>query len=200
MRNPLMYQMTEESCGVEAVFNCIIYLFDREEMPTEFIKLMATYGLSCLDEIGLPTNKDFCDSLLYFTSSWIRDFAKEKHIPLKSRYLQGEEVNLLEIRKCLNAGGCVDLKTYRDGVHYVTIVNMDSEFMYIFDPYFQPHKSKSGQAGIDIINNPNLPYNRRVKIENFILEIKSELCLGEVDDREAVFIYRNNAILQREFV
>lgn len=200
MKNPLMYQMTEESCGIEAVFNCLNYLFEREEMPTEFLKLMSSFAVSCYDDMGLPTNKEFCDSLLFFTASWVHDFAKEKHIPLATKYLQGEDVNLLEIRKCLNAGGCVDLKTYREGTHYVTIVNMDSDFMYIFDPYFQPHKKANPQTGIDVMNNVNLPYNRRVKIENFISETKSELCLGPEEDREAVLFYRNNAMMQREFV
>ena len=200
MKSPLMYQMTETTTGDIAVYNCISYLFDREEMPSEFLNIMASYSVGCYDEDGNLSNKDFYDNFLFFASSWIADYAKEKHIPLSSRYLSGDDVNLLTIRNCLLAGGCVDLKTTRRGRHYISITRMDDEYMYIFDPYFKPEGAYKPQNGIEVVLDRPFEYNRKVKIEKFIQENKSELNLGVKSEREAVFFYNNRAVLQREFV
>ena len=169
-------------------------------MPLEFLNILASYSVSCYDDDGNLANKEFCDNFMFFVSSWIADYAKEKHIPLSSRYLSGEDVNLLTIRKCLLVGGCVDLKTTRRGRHFVTITSMDDEYMYIFDPYFRPDESYRPQTGIEVVLDRPFEYNRKVKIEKFIQEHKTELSLGEKSEREAIFFYNNNAVLQREFV
>ena len=200
MKSPLLHQITENTCGDVAVYNCISYLFEREEMPLEFLNILASYSVSCYDDEGNLSNKDFCDNFMFFISSWIADYAKEKHIPLSSKYYSGEDVNLLTIRNCLLAGGCVDLKTTRRGRHYVTITKMDDEYMYIFDPYFRPVESYRPQLGIEVVLDKPFEYNRKIKIEKFIQETKSELNLGTKSEREAIFFYNNNAVLQREFV
>lgn len=199
MKSPLMYQQIEQSSGGITVLNCVSFLFDREEMPLEFFKIMASYSISCFDSEGNLTNSDFYDNLLLFASSWINKYAKEKHIPLSAKYLSGDNVNLLEIKKCLIAGGCVDLKTYRRGNHFVTITKMDDEFIYIFDPYFREDGAYKQDSGIEIISNKPFYYNRKVRIEKFISEQKTELVLGATRSREAVLFYRNDAVLQREF-
>ena len=200
MKSPLMYQLTEDSCGEVATFNCISYLFDREAMPLELLHMLSSYTIGCCDEEGNFTNKEFCDNFLYFVSSWIAGYAKEKHIPLKAQYLTGDDVNLLSIRRCLMAGGCVNLKTIRRGKHFVTITGMDDEDMFIFDPYYKAEGSYRPQQGIEIVNDRPFEYNRKVRIEKFIEEQKSELVLGEKAGREAILFYKNDAILQREFV
>ena len=40
MKSPLQYQMSESDFGRVSLLNCISYLFDREEMPLEFVKIM----------------------------------------------------------------------------------------------------------------------------------------------------------------
>ena len=95
------------------------------------------------------------------------------------------------------AGGCVNLKTHRDGeVHYVMVSGMDKENMYIFDPYY---KEESNNNFIKIENANPLKYNRIVKIEYFISDDKKELALGPEDEREAVYFCRNDEVLEREF-
>lgn len=200
MKSPLMYQLTENTCGEVAAFNCVSYLFDREAMPLELLQILASYTIGCLDEEGRLSNREFCDNFMYFISSWIAGFAKEKHIPLKAKYLTGEDVNLLTIRHCLLSGGCVELKTTRRGKHFVTITGMDDEDMFIFDPYFKPNGSYKPQQGIEIVNDKPFEYNRKVKIEKFIQEQSVELVLGKREFREAILFYKDDAILQREFV
>ncbi len=200
MKSPLMYQLTETTCGDVAIYNCISYLFDREAMPLELLHILGSYTIGCLDDEGNLSNKEFCDNFMYFISSWIKGFAKEKHIPLKAEYLTRDDVNLLTIRHCLLEGGCIALKTMRRGRHYVTITGMDDEDMFIFDPYFKAEGSYRPEQGIEVVNDKPFQYNRKVKIEVFIQEHKKELVLGERLSREAILFYKDDAILQREFV
>lgn len=199
MKSPLNYQITENQSGGLTVFNCVSFLFDRDEMPLEFLRIMASYSLGCYDEFGNLAKPEFYENLLFFASSWLNDYAKDKRIPLKTKYLTRDDVNLLEIRKCLLAGGCVALKTFRRGTHYVTVTGMDNDEMFIFDPYFRPEGTFKDSSGIKIIMDKPFYYNRKIKIEKFISEQKSELVLGSVPEREAVLFFRNNAVLEREF-
>ena len=199
MKNPLMYQLTEKTAGETSVFNCISYLFDREETPLEFLKIMRSFAISCYNEDGLPNNKEFCDNLLFFCASWISDYAKEKNIPLVAKYLNHYDVNLLEIRKCLLVGGCVDLKVSRNGNHFITITKMDDLYIYAFDPFYKPSILRPA-SGVEIVNDEPFQYNRKILIEKFISEKATEFSLGPEITREAVLFYRNDMIPEREFV
>ena len=200
MKSPLMYQMIENSGGETAVYNCLSFLFEREEMPLEYVKIMTSYATGCYDETGRLENREFCENLLFFAASWISDYAKEKHIPLVAKYLTKYDVNLLEIRKCLLAGGCVDLKTEREGKHYITITKMDNRYIYAFDPYYKPVGAYKPQLGVEVVNDKPFHYNRKILIEKFISEKPTEYTLGIENYREAILFYRNDAILEREFV
>lgn len=200
MKSPLMYQMIENSGGETTVYNCLSYLFDREEMPLEFVKIMTSYATGCYDEMGRLENREFCENLLFFTASWLADYAKEKHIPLVAKYLTKDDVNLLQIRKCLLAGGCVDLKTERNGKHYITITKMDDTYIYAFDPYYKPVGAYKSQLGVEVVNDKPFIYNRKILIEKFISEKPTEYTLGIENYREAILFNRNDIILEREFV
>ena len=45
MKSPLRYQITEFDCGSVSLINCISYLFEREEMPLEFLKILFVNNL-----------------------------------------------------------------------------------------------------------------------------------------------------------
>lgn len=198
MKSPLMYQLTEKTAGEVAIYNSMSFLFDREENPLEFLKIMKSFAISCYDESGVVENNAFCDNLLFFAASWISDYAKVKNIPLVSKYLTKDEVNLLEIRKCLLLGGCVDLKVSRNGKHFITLTKMDDMYIYAFDPYYKPSILKPA-PGVDIVNDKPFHYNRRILIEKFISDKASEFSLGPEALREAVLFYRNDIIPEREF-
>ena len=189
-----MYQLSESNAGETAVLNCISYLFDREEMPLDFVKIMSSYSVGCYDDMGYLENGDFCENLLFFTASWLADYAKEKHIPLIAKYLSHDDVNLLEIRKCLLAGGCVDLKTEREGRHYITLTKMDDTYIYAFDPYYRPVGSFKPITGVEVVENKPFNYNRKILIEKFISEKPLEYTLGIENYREAILFYRNDVL------
>lgn len=198
MKSPLMYQMSEISCGEITIFNCVSFLFEREEMPLEFLKIMSSYALSCYTKIGELENGEFCNNLMFFTARWINGYAQARRIPLIAKYLKSNDVNLLEIRKCLINGGCVSLKTDFNGRHYIAIMKMDSEYVYAFDSYYKKEFDKQN-PGVDVVLDKPFEYNRKIKIEKFISEVSGEYSLGAVREREAVLFFRDDAMLQREF-
>ena len=200
MKSPLMYQLSEYNAGETAIFNCLSFLFDRNEMPLEFIKIMSSYSVGCYDDSGMLENGAFCDNLLFFAASWLEDYAKEKNIPLVAKYITADDVNLLEIRKCLLAGGCVDLKTEKNGKHYITITKMDDRYIYAFDPYYKPVGEFKPAAGVEVVNDKPFLYNRKILIERFISEKSLEYTLGIEKYREAILFYRRDSIKEREFV
>ena len=164
MKTPLRYQIVERDSGETSLFNCLSFLFERDEMPLELIKMISAYSNACHDKFGNLEKNEVSEHFMYYTAGWVRMFAKDKKIPLVSRYYSGGDVDLLKIRKCLLSGGCVNLKSHRQGIrHYVTITSMDDEYMYIFDPYLRLNGYYLQNSGISISNDNLFSYNRKVR-------------------------------------
>lgn len=92
------------------------------------------------------------------------------------------------------------MKSHEAGCNYVAITGIDDDYVYIFDSYFRETTSGREDRDYDVVNNPDLSYNRRVKIDDFISESKSGFCLGPENLREAILFRRINPVLQREMV
>lgn len=199
MKTPLRYQITEFDCGSVSLINCITYLFERKEIPTELIKVISTFTLDCYDEKGRLGAGGTIREMIYFISRWINEFSETKSIHLSAKYLKGKNVELLEILKCLKAGGCVNLRTYNEmAEHYISITGYDNEYIYLFDPYYRmPEEYKENKMVDCIVSNP-FSYNRRVRIEQFVSDKKLDFALGPVEKREAILFNRNDISMQIE--
>ncbi len=200
MKSPLLYQMTEKDCGETAIKNALLVLYDREEIPLELVHILSSYSLACHDDDGKLLENSFSKNILFFVSSWIRDFAKEKHISLSAKYFKQQEVNFIALKRAVSDGAVVVLKTFRRGTHFVTVTKIDEDYVYIFDPYYVKKSSLESDSRFEIIYDKPHLFNRKVRIEEFIKERSSELSLGNEESREALVLVRDNAILQREFV
>ena len=190
MKTPLRYQMTEFDCGTVSLLNCIMFLFEREEIPAELVKAISSYTLDCYDEFGNLGQKGTSKEAVKYLSHWIVEFSEKKDMGISCKYLKGKNVTLEQIKQCLDNGGCVNLRTYYDVEHYVTITKYDNEYIYVFDPYFSIKKEYEKNEFIDYIPNKPFNYNKRVKIERLLKETKDELALGPISKREAVLITR----------
>jgi len=199
MKTPLRYQITEYDCGSVSLINCLIYLFEREEIPAELVRVISVYTLDCYDMKGKISNIGNSREITYFISRWINQFAEQKNIPVQCKYLRGEEVSFLKIRACLKAGGCVNMRTYHGEDHYVTLTAIDDEYVYLFDPYFKAVEDYKNSKSIEFITGMPFSFNRRVRLEHFISEKKTEFSLGPIDKREVVLFRRNDALLERAF-
>jgi len=190
MKTPLRYQITEFDCGSVSLVNCITYLFKREEIPAELIKAINSYTLDCYDEKGNLGQKGTSREAVLYLSRWITNFSESKNFGVKCEYLSGSDITLEKITECIKNGGCVNLRTYQGCEHYVTITKIDKHFVYIFDPYYYPESHYSKDKFIDYVSDKPFSYNRKVKIERFLSERKSENALGPVEKRECVLFNR----------
>ena len=91
MKTPLRYQITEYDCGSVSLVNCITYLFERNEIPAELIKVISTFTLDCYDEKGRLGAGGTIREMIYFISRWIDEFSEQKSIPLDAKYLKGRD-------------------------------------------------------------------------------------------------------------
>lgn len=190
MKTPLRYQITEFDCGTVSLTNCITYLFNRAEIPAELIKAINTYTLDCYDEFGnLGQDGTSRDAVKYITS-WLVKYSEKKDFGIKCKYLEKDNVDLLKIKECIQQKGCVNIRSFLDGEHYLTITHIDKEFVYFFDPYYQEKVAKKDKNSVEIIFDKPFKYNRKVKLSRFLSEEKLNYALGPIDYRECVLINR----------
>jgi hypothetical protein len=190
MKTPLRYQITEFDCGSISLLNCITYLFKREEIPAELVKAISTYTLDCYDEYGNLGQKGTSREAVQYLSRWITNFSESKDFGVKCKYLAGNDVTLEKIKDCINNKGCVNLRTYQGCEHYVTITNIDNNFVYIFDPYYYPESHYKNNKNISCITNEPFSYNRKVSIKRFQSNHEHECALGPIPKRECVLFNR----------
>ena len=200
MKSPLRYLVTEFDTGAVSLINGLSFLFEREEMPAELLRAIQIYSLDSYNAKG-QIDKTSSRNVVFSVSKWVNAFAKQKNIPLKCKYLKADDVTIYEIVDCLKQNGCVFLKTYLGGAkHYVILTAMDNEYIYMFDPYFKPNVSEKYKNVIHIIHDNPFAFNRRVSLEHFLTEKKSDLSLGVVAEREMVLFFRDDNAFARELV
>lgn len=200
MKSPLRYQITEYDNGAVSLLNCLSYLFEREEMPSELVRVVSIYSLDTYDKKGkLDVNSS--RNVVFSVARWMDEFALQKNIPLKCVYLKGEDASVYALAECLKNGGCVNVKTYRDGEkHYVMVVAVDDEFVYMFDPYFESKWDYRDSKIIQVVDNNPFAYNRKVSIEHFLSNKKQGYSLGPEVVREIALFTRVDVTQEREFV
>ena len=71
MKSPLRYQIPDFDCGSVSLINCVSFLFEREEIPTELIKVISSYTLDCYDDKGRLGNSSINHEIMFFISRWI---------------------------------------------------------------------------------------------------------------------------------
>lgn len=102
--------------------------------------------------------------------------------------MDGKSVTLKKIEDCVKAGGCVNLRTYQEVEHYVTVTNVDDKFVYLFDPYFNPASEYENNPHITADFDHPTQYNRIVDKKYFNSTKEDEFCLGPIAKREIVLL------------
>lgn len=199
MKNPLYYQRTEYDCGPTSLLNAVSYLFDREEIPPELLRNIMLY---CLDSYGAEgafgKSGTSCIAMM-FLSNWLDGFGKTGKLPVSSRYLSGESVEISQNSAVLDAlrrKGAVVLRLYYDVAHYVLLTGERDGNILLFDPYYQdtPFPQK------DIVMTWEHPHshNRIVPISYFNKETHDIYAMGETESREAVILFNEKTKLTAE--
>ncbi len=199
MKSPLRYQATDFDCSGVSLMNCLMYLFEREEMPAELVKVMSAAILDCYDSDG-NLKEGSSSVLMKFVSRWVGVFAFDKGIPLACKYKSGQEVSPYDIAKCLKEGGCVNMRTYvQNKEHFVVLTAIDDNYVYLFDPYFKTAEAYKDNESVEYIGGHPFAFNRRVKVEQFLDVRPKEFSLGPVEKREIVLFMRDDSALTHQF-
>lgn len=188
MKTPLRFQITEFDCGTVSLQNAFSYLFERKEIPTELIKAIHKYTLDCYDEKGNlgqgGTSKEAINKLTH----WITRYANSKNFNVKCKRLEKKEVNLENIKNCLNNNGCVFIRCWQLCEHYIIITRIDKNYAYIFDPYYLDKKEYDKDKEVKIILNKPFTHNRKVSLKRLFSESQKDFSLGKINNREWVLI------------
>ena len=138
MKVPMRYQNTEYDCGTTSFVNAIAYLFDREDVPVELLKAIYRYTLDVETEgiIGKGgTSRTHAEMLAkYFVK-----FANEtKGLSLKCKILSKDQVNLDDMKKCLDNNGVIahvftKSKLSLDETQLLCNVYTDTIYFYLCD-------------------------------------------------------------------
>jgi hypothetical protein len=188
MKVPMRYQNTEYDCGTTSFVNAIAYLFDREDVPVELLKAIYRYTLDVETEgiIGKGgTSRTHAEMLAkYFVK-----FANEtKGFNLKCKILSKDQVNLDDMKRCLDNNGVIVARCWMEVEHYVIITKIDDNFAYIFDPYYLDEDYYYGDDEVAIALHQTFTHNRVVKLTRLMSEEYKDFSLLPVNDREVILI------------
>ena len=191
MKIPLRFQITEFDCGTISLQNAISYLFEREDIPAELIRAIALYTLDCYDEKWNLGQWWTSRESIALVTKWITTYAKTHDFGISAIHKEWKEVTVSLISSFLNSKSVVLLRTYLEDVeHYVIITGIDSDFVYIWDPYYLEKSYYNDNKKIEIILHHLFDYNRKVSLKWFDSNQKKDFSLWPLKYRECVLIKR----------
>ena len=199
MNNPLRYQITEYDCGPTSMLNAVSYLFRREEIPPEIVRSIMLYCLDCYGADGACGKCGTSCMAMRFLSNWIEGFGQTGHLPISSRYLSGEEVNLSQngqLRDALRRGGAAVVRLDLEGWHYVLLTDIREEQVYLFDPYYRAEPFEDPELRM-VADHPEA-YNRVIPARYLEREAVTVYAFGPVAGREAVLLFNRQTKLTAE--
>ncbi len=190
MKIPLRYQITEFDCGTVSLQNAFNYLFEREEIPAELVKAIHKYTLDCYDEDGNLGQGGTSREAINKLTHWITRYTNSHDFSVSCVRYDGEDVNIDLIKECVNSGGCVLVRSYLSGEHYIIVTKIDDDKVYIFDPYYLDRDYYDDDMDVRIVNNKPFTHNRVVNMDRFLSKSKKDFSLGSIENREIVLINR----------
>ena len=189
-KTPLDYQLTEYDCGTTTLLNALRYLFKRSEINPEVYKFIVQYTLDNTNKDGEIGKGGTSVYAMKFLSDWLNDNAFKKGMNIKCTYIAKENNSIYDEKLAkVNNGAVAILRVYQEVEHYCLLTKMDSEFAYLFDPYYLNINYYDKDNDVEIIKDRPFEFNRKVKkerIENgdtkdfsLVKGIKSEIILIE---------------------
>ncbi len=192
---PLHYQVSEYDCVPTTFINAVTYLYERDEIPPMVISHIYLYSMDTVGRnarFGTGGTSKYAVKLL---GNWLNSY-KMKKFSVYTEFLEKFEISLetgSRIDTCLKEKGIVLCNMFLTPKeeHYVMILDMDEEWVYMFDPYRR--KSLRGMKdNVKILpcedgRSPNLKI-RKIWLSQ---ETNKRFSLGQIHFRESLSIWRN---------
>lgn len=199
MKSPLNYQVTSKDNSNAALEDSLMFLFEREEMPLEILKALYVYSVECYNDRTEADTNQYSKQFIHIMSKYISDVLKNKNLNFDCVHSLAENVSLSAILYCLKNNGCACVKVWKDNApHYVVVTALDTSYVYLFDPYFEYASFYKNNENVKVVLDMPFNYNRKVKLEHFILSRQEDYCMGMQANREAVMFVKRIASPERE--
>lgn len=172
LKNNLIYQTSEYDCGTACLVNALRYLYERDEIIPEVLKAMYTFSLDCFDDDGKPGFSGTSKACMHYIAYWLNHYSKTHTFQIKAKEYSDQCIKIEESNgfgQFLKKGGCILLRVWLETGHYILLTGIDSENIYLFDPYYEEMGTKeydflSKVDGVTIVHDHPKQYNRIVKI------------------------------------
>ena len=200
MKIPLRYQMTEFDCGPTAVANAISFLYDTEEVPPDFVKVIYQYTLDECNAKGAPYRMGTSPCSLAFLAEWFNRYGKRVGFPIRCEYYDKDQVSFREgspVMEGLRNGAAAVMKCMFGCEQYITVTGMDDTYVHVFDPYFSNLRKKKikeefGVGRIEVVKDKPMEMNRLIPIE--VMDCSGvqghSYCMQECEKRIALLFFK----------
>ena len=188
-KTPLEYQLTEYDCGTTTLLNALRYLFKRSEINPEVYKFIMQYTLDNTNKDGEIGKGGTSVYAMKFLSDWLNENAFKKGMNIKCTYINKEDISIYskELEK-IDSGAVAILRVYQEVEHYCLLTKMDSEFAYLFDPYYLNINYYDKDDEVEIIKDRPFEFNRKVKKERIENNGIKDFSLVKGENSEIIFI------------
>lgn len=195
MKNPLSYQFTEYDCGPTSVLNAISYLYERQEIPPDFMKHIVQCCMDTYNEQGEPYRWGTSTDAMNYMATWFNRYAKAVKFPIYCEHICGSQVYLAKespIYQCLKQGGAVVARCYLTVPHYITLTGIDDDYVYVFDAYYEDTLVK--REGILCVDDMPKQMNRKIAWKVMDNAGTGDYSLGESNFRDVTLFYKKNVL------
>lgn len=130
---------------------------------------------------------------LEYIYHWMEQYQKINKVPLELMLFEKNDAKLIsnKAEKLFKDDGCIFASIWLMGdPHYVTIIGMNDEFAYIFDPYYVESKYFSGNENVEIVKDSPFSHNRKVKVSQLFADNQEDYCLINNGEFQQLMIIR----------
>ena len=129
---------------------------------------------------------------LEFLCKWLNENAKNKGMNILTKSIKKEEISIYnkELECKINNGAVAIIRLYQDVDHYCLLTKIDSEFAYLFDPYYLNINYYDNDEDVEIIKDKPFEYNRKVKKERMEKHEIKDFSLVRGENSEIIIIER----------
>ena len=166
-KTPLEYQITDYDCGTTTLLNALRFLFYRSEISPEIYKFISHHTLDICNihvEIGKGGTST---QALDFLSNWLNKNSSKQGMPISCTKLINSDVSIYNkiLEEKIKNGAVAILRVHQECEHYCLLTYLDSNFAYIFDPYYLEKGTYDDDSLVEMIFDKPFEYNRKIKKE-----------------------------------
>lgn len=200
MKNLLNYQSTEYDCGPVSVINALRFLYEREEIYPDMIKMIMLHCMDTYNEAGEPYKHGTSPAAMNYLANWLNHFGECKKFPIHCEFLDGDSVILTENSKIVSAlqnGGVVVIRLFLGVSHYVLLTGIENDSVLLFDPFYEEEEDPEFdeeyfEEGIVFIHDRPKKANRAISLERINRTGKGYYEMGEFSEREALILFNTS--------